>query len=100
MTLVIANPVNSTVPICAEVFKKFGTYNPRRLFGVTTLDVVRANTFVSGLFHTDATKTNVTVVGGHSGVTIIPLLSQVSLDFPNLDLIPSVDWFQLHQGAD
>ncbi|KAK1079960.1 Malate dehydrogenase, cytoplasmic, partial [Friedmanniomyces endolithicus] len=37
--LVIANPVNSTVPITAEVFKSKGVYNPKRLFGVTTLDV-------------------------------------------------------------
>jgi malate dehydrogenase len=43
---VISNPVNSTVPIAAEVFKKSGTYDPKRLLGVTTLDVVRANTFV------------------------------------------------------
>lgn len=43
---VISNPVNSTVPIAAEVFKKAGTYDPRRLLGVTMLDVVRANTFV------------------------------------------------------
>jgi malate dehydrogenase len=43
---IISNPVNSTVPIAAEVFKKAGTYNPKRLLGVTTLDVVRANTFV------------------------------------------------------
>jgi malate dehydrogenase len=42
----ISNPVNSTVPIAAEVFKKAGTYNSKRLLGVTTLDVVRANTFV------------------------------------------------------
>ncbi|KAL0332381.1 UNVERIFIED_CONTAM: Malate dehydrogenase, glyoxysomal [Sesamum calycinum] len=42
----ISNPVNSTVPIAAEVFKKAGTYDPRRLLGVTMLDVVRANTFV------------------------------------------------------
>jgi malate dehydrogenase len=34
------------VPIAAEVFKKAGTYDPKRLLGVTTLDVVRANTFV------------------------------------------------------
>jgi lactate/malate dehydrogenase, NAD binding domain len=27
---IIANPVNSTVPICAEVFKKMGTYDPNR----------------------------------------------------------------------
>ncbi|KAG0315522.1 Malate dehydrogenase, cytoplasmic, partial [Dissophora globulifera] len=37
--LVIANPVNSTVPIVAEVFKKAGVFDPKRLFGVTTLDV-------------------------------------------------------------
>merc|ERR1719224_421190 len=40
---IIANPVNSTVPITAEVFKKHGVYNPNKIFGVTTLDVVRAN---------------------------------------------------------
>ena len=41
----ISNPVNSTVPIAAEVFKQYGTYDPKKLFGVTTLDVVRARTF-------------------------------------------------------
>lgn len=45
----ISNPVNSTIPIAAEVFKKAGTYDPKRLLGVTTLDVVRANTFVVGV---------------------------------------------------
>ncbi|KAI8005221.1 Malate dehydrogenase, glyoxysomal [Camellia lanceoleosa] len=43
----ISNPVNSTVPIAAEVFKKAGTYDPKRLLGVTMLDVVRSNTFVA-----------------------------------------------------
>jgi len=28
--LVISNPVNSTVPIVAEVFKKHGVYDPKR----------------------------------------------------------------------
>jgi len=41
----ISNPVNSTVPIATEVFKKAGTYNENKLFGVTTLDVVRTKTF-------------------------------------------------------
>ena len=45
--LIISNPVNSTVPICAEVLKKQGVYNKSKLFGVTTLDVVRANTFIA-----------------------------------------------------
>jgi malate dehydrogenase len=67
--------VNSTVPICAEVFKRRGVYNPKRLFGVTTLDVVRASRFVSEIRGTDPADEKITVVGGHSGVTIVPLLS-------------------------
>ncbi|KAJ2932555.1 hypothetical protein H1R20_g4526, partial [Candolleomyces eurysporus] len=43
--LVISNPVNSTVPIVAETLKKLGVFDPRKLFGVTTLDVVRAARF-------------------------------------------------------
>ena len=30
-----------------QVLKQKGVYDPKRLFGVTTLDVVRARTFVS-----------------------------------------------------
>ena len=46
------------------------------MFGVTTLDVVRASRFVSEIKGTDPADEQVTVVGGHSGVTIVPLLSQ------------------------
>ena len=68
--------VNSTVPITAEIFKSAGVYNPKRLFGVTTLDVVRASRFISEIKGTDPVDENITVVGGHSGLTIVPLLSQ------------------------
>lgn len=78
MFLIISNPVNSTVPIFASVLKKHGVYNPKKLFGVTTLDVVRANTFVAENQKFDVNKTKVTVIGGHAGTTILPLLSQVS----------------------
>ncbi|EJD00775.1 NAD-malate dehydrogenase [Fomitiporia mediterranea MF3/22] len=74
--LVISNPVNSTVPIVASVFEKAGVFDPRRLFGVTTLDVVRAARFVSGSVNVAPAEAPITVVGGHSGVTIVPLLSQ------------------------
>ncbi|VFQ69137.1 unnamed protein product [Cuscuta campestris] len=73
----ISNPVNSTVPIAAEVFKKAGTYDPKRLLGVTKLDVVRANTFVAEVLGLDPREVDIPVVGGHAGVTILPLLSQV-----------------------
>ncbi|XP_042478576.1 malate dehydrogenase, glyoxysomal-like [Macadamia integrifolia] len=73
----ISNPVNSTIPIAAEVFKSAGTYDPKRLLGVTTLDVVRANTFVAEVLGINPRDVDVPVVGGHAGVTILPLLSQV-----------------------
>ncbi|XP_015963752.1 malate dehydrogenase, glyoxysomal [Arachis duranensis] len=74
---IISNPVNSTVPIAAEVFKKAGTYDPKKLLGVTKLDVVRANTFVAEVLGVDPRDLDVPVVGGHAGITILPLLSQV-----------------------
>lgn len=75
---IITNPVNTTVAIAAEVLKKAGVYNKRKLFGVTTLDVIRAETFVAELKSLQVDEVNVPVVGGHSGVTILPLLSQVN----------------------
>ena len=77
MVGIITNPVNTTVPIAAEVFKKAGTYDPKRLFGVTTLDVIRAETFVADLKGLNPAEVDVPVIGGHSGTTILPLLSQV-----------------------
>ncbi|VEA31355.1 malate dehydrogenase [Salmonella enterica subsp. enterica] len=43
---IITNPVNTTVAIAAEVLKKAGVYDKNKLFGVTTLDIIRSNTFV------------------------------------------------------
>ena len=74
--LVISNPVNSTVPISAEVLKAAKKFNPQKLFGVTTLDVVRAETFVQDITgEKDPAKTVIPVIGGHSGETIVPLFS-------------------------
>ena len=73
---IISNPVNSTVPIASEVYKKAGVYDPKKIFGVTTLDVVRSNTFISEAKGLDVNDVDVPVVGGHAGITILPLLSQ------------------------
>ncbi|MFK8256996.1 malate dehydrogenase [Erwinia sp. AnSW2-5] len=74
---IITNPVNTTVAIAAEVLKKAGVYDKNKLFGITTLDIIRANTFVAELKGKQPQELNVPVVGGHSGVTILPLLSQI-----------------------
>lgn len=76
---IISNPVNSTVPITAEVLKAAGVYDPAKLMGVTTLDVVRANTFVAEAKGLNVADVDVPVVGGHAGTTILPLLSQARL---------------------
>jgi len=74
---IISNPVNSTVPIAAEVLKKAGVYDKRKLCGVTTLDVCRANAFAAAAQGCDPKDLDVTVIGGHAGITILPLYSQV-----------------------
>uniref|UniRef100_A0A8D8M721 Malate dehydrogenase n=2 Tax=Cacopsylla melanoneura TaxID=428564 RepID=A0A8D8M721_9HEMI len=81
---IISNPVNSTVPIAAEVLKKAGVFDPKRLFGVTTLDIVRSNTFIAEAKGLNPVDVNVPVIGGHAGITIIPLISQASpsVSFP------------------
>lgn len=77
--LVISNPVNSTVPIAAEVLKAKGVFNAQKLFGVTTLDIVRAETFVAEIAgKKTGSELTVPVIGGHSGETIVPLFSQIS----------------------
>lgn len=74
--LIISNPVNSTVPIAAEILKAHKVFDATRLFGVTTLDVVRASTFAAEITgEKDSRKIVVPVIGGHSGETIVPLLS-------------------------
>lgn len=74
---IITNPVNTTVAIAAEVLKQKGVYDKTKLFGVTTLDVIRAETFVAELKDLNPANVHVPVIGGHSGTTILPLLSQV-----------------------
>lgn len=118
MLAIISNPVNSLVPLTCEVYnyvmqeqakqhqqpdgkhadkqKSEGKHSAfhdcfRRIFGVTTLDVVRSSTLTArsaffkaepnGLFR-DPYKIQVPVVGGHAGKTIIPLLSQAT---PKID---------------
>ena len=82
---IISNPVNATVPIAAEVLKAKGVFDPKKLFGVTTLDIVRADKFVADAAGIDVAKVDVPVIGGHAGTTILPLLSQTT---------PAVDFSQ------
>lgn len=83
--LIISNPVNSTVPIAVEQLKAMGKFQPGNVMGVTTLDIVRAETFLvdylggakkslSKQFDKTKIYKDVTVIGGHSGKTIVPII--------------------------
>lgn len=76
--LIISNPVNSTVPIAVETLKSLGTFVPGKVMGVTTLDLIRSKTFLGDCIGRDSIdlkslNDTVTVVGGHSGNTIVPI---------------------------
>eukprot|EP00658_Telonema_sp_P-2_P009332 TRINITY_DN1349_c0_g1_i5.p1 TRINITY_DN1349_c0_g1~~TRINITY_DN1349_c0_g1_i5.p1 ORF type:complete len:350 (+),score=140.92 TRINITY_DN1349_c0_g1_i5:42-1091(+) len=75
---IISNPVNSTVPIFAEQMKIEGCYDPKKIFGVTTLDIVRANTFIAEAAGVDVNQINVPVIGGHAGASILPVISRTT----------------------
>merc|ERR1719215_367578 len=87
----IVNPVNSIVPAMAELYKKKGL-DPMKIVGVTTLDCVRASKFVGQMTGKNPNFINIPVIGGHAGVTIMPVFSQdkaaASIDkekIPDLD---------------
>jgi len=71
----IVNPVNSVVPAMAELYKKKGL-DPMKIVGVTTLDCVRANKFVGDITGKHPKDVSIPVIGGHAGVTIMPVFSQ------------------------
>merc|ERR1712137_1102967 len=84
----IVNPVNSVVPAMCELWKKKGL-NPKKIVGVSTLDVVRANKFV---YEITGQKAEVLVIGGHAGKTILPLFSQDPAGSSiKAELIPDLD---------
>merc|ERR1712176_711885 len=58
------------------LYKKKGL-DARKICGVTSLDIVRANKLVHEITGVPLETIDVPVVGGHAGATILPLFSQV-----------------------
>lgn len=84
--LIISNPVNCLVPVAIETFRKLGKLHPENIMGITTLDIVRAETFLREhlreLNNDDIDPLDhdvISVVGGHSGTTIVPIISDKNI---------------------
>ena len=78
--MILSSPLNALVPFAAKILKSHNAFDGSRLFGVTTLDVVRAEAFLTeklGISPKAEELVEVNVVGGHSAETIVPLFSQV-----------------------
>ena len=69
------NPLNSILPAMCELYKSKGL-DPKKIVGVTSLDVVRANKFVAEAVDCDPAEVEVPVIGGHAGATILPIISK------------------------
>lgn len=77
LVAVVSNPVNSLVPLIVEVMKtKKVSGAERRVFGVCTLDVIRTCNLAAKHMHKEKSEMVVPVIGGHAGITIIPVVSQ------------------------
>lgn len=72
---IATEPINCLIPMAAEVMRNHGDYDPRKLFGITGLDALRAQTLFAAQNKFNPKDCWVPVIGGHSEKTVIPLLS-------------------------
>ncbi|XP_045459737.1 malate dehydrogenase-like [Melitaea cinxia] len=82
---IVTEPINILVPMAAEVMRNNGEYDPRKLFGITGADFLKAKALYATENNLKPENCTVPVIGGHSKETVIPLLSQVK---------PSCNWDQ------
>lgn len=73
---IATNPINSIVPVACEMLSQRRVFDERTVFGITSLDVMRANALVARTIGVKAERVKVPVIGGHSDKTVIPVLSR------------------------
>ncbi|KAB0799802.1 hypothetical protein PPYR_07682 [Photinus pyralis] len=90
------NPVSSLVPLASEILKTKKVLNSKKVLGASSLNVIRANALVAETFHLTPESISVPVIGGPSGLAVVPILSQVKphLKFTKEQLICVTDKLQ------
>ena len=77
---IITNPVNTTVAIAAEVLKKKGFMIQHDYLGLQLLILFVLVHLLLKLMVLDPEDVNVPVIGGHSGITILPFFHNLVLN--------------------
>lgn len=78
---IATNPLNSIVPIAENVMQtRVAKYDSKRIFGINSVDVIRANTLAANILGLRPERVTVPIVGGHSNNTIVPIFSQIKTD--------------------
>ncbi|KAM3968061.1 malate dehydrogenase [Aphomia sociella] len=73
---IVTEPINALVPMVSEIMRNNGDFDSKKLFGVTTIDSLRAQSLYAIENGLNPRDCYVPVIGGHSDKTTIPLLSQ------------------------
>lgn len=73
---ILTEPINILVPMAAELMRNHGDYDPKKLFGIATIDHLRAQSLYAVQNNLSPRNCMVPVIGGRSGKTAIPLISQ------------------------
>ncbi|XP_076679580.1 malate dehydrogenase, mitochondrial [Andrena cerasifolii] len=76
MVAVVMSPINSLIPLAVEMYKKAGVHEYNRLFGVISLECVRANSFFAEMVGIEPECVTVPVIGGSCPETCVPIFSQ------------------------
>lgn len=76
MVAVAMNPINSLIPLAMEMYKTVGVYEYNRLFGVISLNCLRANTFAAEAIGIEPECITVPMIGGSCSRTCVPIFSR------------------------
>ncbi|CAG5056056.1 unnamed protein product [Parnassius apollo] len=75
---IVTEPLNTLVPMAAEIMRNQGCTDLAKLLGITTIDTIKAQALYAAENEFKPSECFVPVIGGHSKETMVPLISQAN----------------------
>ncbi|XP_076284724.1 malate dehydrogenase, mitochondrial [Lasioglossum baleicum] len=76
LVAITMHPINSLIPLAMEMYKRAGVHEYNRVFGVISLDCLRANSLVAEVVGIEPECVSIPVIGGSCSKTCVPIFSQ------------------------